>query len=426
VTYEKGGKRITYASTAIGAVVLFVAALAGRHFALAAPLPTTVFETKTQTAAEILQLKDTIDAKKDQIDDLQKQIEGYNRKITDTQSKTATLENDISLIENKIAKTALDIERTQKEMEAVSLEMKSLDLQVQDKTERIAEQKEIIAEYLRTLERYDNRGALEVLLANDSFSEFFDQVKYLENVEGDIGKTTEDLVALKAHLEKERTEKEAKKTVLKELQTRLDNTRDTLADAKNAKETLADAAKQSEESLRKSLQQLRNEQANIDADLSDIQARLKDKLRENDRFANLPDNVILSWPVDPGRGITAYFHDPEYPFRYVFEHPGVDVRAYQGIPVHAAASGFVARAHDGGTGYSYVMIIHPGGISTVYGHLSKILVVEDQFVERGAVIGNSGGAPGTHGAGRMTTGPHLHFEVRSNGIPVNPLDYLLK
>ncbi len=424
--HEKKQKTFFFTSTAIGIAALSILTLLGRHIALAAPLPTTVSEAKTQTKEEILKLKDTIDAKKDQIDNLEKQIEGYNNKITDTQGKAATLENDISLIENKIAKTGLDIDRTQKEMEAVGLEMKSLDLQVQDKAERIVEQKEIISEYLRTLDRYDNRGALEVLLANDSFSTFFDQVKYLENVEGDVGKTTQELITLKTDLEKERSEKEAKKSVLQDLQVRLDNTRDSLSDARTAKETLADAAKESAESLRKSLQQLRNEQANIDADLSDIQARLKDKLRENDRFANLPDNVILSWPVDPGRGITTYFHDPEYPFRYVFEHPGLDIRAYQGTPIHAASSGFVARAHDGGMGYSYVMIIHPGGISTVYGHLSKILVVEDQFVERGAVIGNSGAMPGTPGAGKMTTGPHLHFEVRSNGIPVNPLDYLLK
>lgn len=413
-------------SIAILVAVLLFATLAGHQLVLAAPLPATVSEAQTQTKEEILKLKDTIDLKKEQIDSLQEQIEGYNHKITDTQGKAATLENDIALIENKIAKTALDIERTQKEIEAVALEMQSLDLQVQDKSERIAKQKEIIAEYVRTLARYDNRGALEVLLANDSFSEFFDQVKYLENVEGDVNQTTQELILLKADLEKERAEKEAKKVVLRDLQQRLDNTRDSLSDAKTAKQTLAEAAKESAESLRKSLQQLRNEQATIDADLSDIQSRLKQKLRENDRFASLPDNVILSWPVDPSRGITTYFHDPEYPFRYVFEHPGLDIRAYQGSPVHAASSGFVARAHDGGMGYSYVMIIHPGGLSTVYGHLSKILVVEDQFVERGQVIGNSGAMPGTPGAGKLTTGPHLHYEVRLNGIPVNPLDYMLR
>ncbi|MCF7910804.1 M23 family metallopeptidase, partial [Candidatus Pacearchaeota archaeon] len=135
-------------------------------------------------------------------------------------------------------------------------------------------------------------------------------------------------------------------------------------------------------------------------------------------------NNSLSWPV-PFKAVTAYFHDADYPYKHIIgEHSGIDLRASQGTPIKAPSAGYVARVYDAGMGYSYLMVIHTNGISTLYGHVSRFNVIEDQYVQEGQIIGYTGGTPGTAGAGPFCTGPHLHFEVRLNGIPVNPLEYL--
>ncbi len=139
-------------------------------------------------------------------------------------------------------------------------------------------------------------------------------------------------------------------------------------------------------------------------------------------FPNQIPRVL--WPVSPARGITAFFGDSGYKSRFGVAHRAVDIRLPQGSRVMAAAPGLVYKAKNNGYGYSYITIAHPGGLATVYGHISGILVKEGDVVRAGDLIGLSGGIPGTKGAGYMTTGAHLHFEVADHGENKDPLDFL--
>lgn len=105
-------------------------------------------------------------------------------------------------------------------------------------------------------------------------------------------------------------------------------------------------------------------------------------------------------------------------------HEGVDLRAAQRTPVFAAESGKVVTASED-TQYSggLVVISHEGGITTHYAHLSQVWVRVGMKVEKGQQIGESGGTPGTKGAG-SSSGPHLHFAVKEKGKPVDPKLYL--
>jgi murein DD-endopeptidase MepM/ murein hydrolase activator NlpD len=134
--------------------------------------------------------------------------------------------------------------------------------------------------------------------------------------------------------------------------------------------------------------------------------------------------VSLDWPVDPELGISAHFHDDGYKKRFGFDHGAIDIPVEQGSVVYAAADGIVAKVSDNGMGFSSLSVDHGGGIATLYGHVSEFLVKEGERVRAGQPIVLSGGQPGTRGAGRVTTGPHLHFEVFVDGKKVDPLRYL--
>ncbi len=149
--------------------------------------------------------------------------------------------------------------------------------------------------------------------------------------------------------------------------------------------------------------------------------------------AGVPEkHVSLFWPVEPTIGISAYFLDPGYKERFKVDHYAIDVPVPQGTDVLAAADGIVKDVVDHGLGYSYVTITHgnmqngvPKGTAAVYGHLSEISVRPGQRVKAGDVVGKSGGMPGLKGGG-SSTGPHLHFGLYINGVPVDPLQYLPK
>jgi murein DD-endopeptidase MepM/ murein hydrolase activator NlpD len=122
------------------------------------------------------------------------------------------------------------------------------------------------------------------------------------------------------------------------------------------------------------------------------------------------------WPVNGI--ITSGFGNRVDPVTGAFVgfHPGVDIAAPIGTPIHAAQSGTIAYAGwEEGYG-NYTCIDHGGGFATCYGHQSKILVTVGQVVVRGQLIGLVGSTG-------YSTGPHCHFETRVNGVPVNPMQY---
>ncbi|MEA3272914.1 MAG: peptidoglycan DD-metalloendopeptidase family protein, partial [Patescibacteria group bacterium] len=379
------------------------------------------------TRDEMLGLHDDIQAKQYQIEELADKIKEYEDTVRQKQREKLSLGNQLSIVENRMEKTVLDIQSAELKIETTELELQEIDAQIQEKQEKIVRQKEYLSEFIRQIQKEDQKETLEVLLLHDSFSDFFDHLKYLEEVNGDLAETLGGVKQLKEELESQKSETETKKQALENMRESLEGKKLSLDEQKISKTWLRNQAVATEEKFRALVYELRIEQQKIDEELRALEASLRRQLEESDSdFIGNNGELVLSWPLKPTRGLSVGWHDPTYPFHYVYPngHPAIDIRAYQRTPIRAAAPGYVAKVRLSGTKYGYMMIVHRAGFSTVYGHINSAVVQAGDYVERGQLIAYSGGAPGTTGAGRLSTGPHLHFEVWLNGMDVNPMNYL--
>ncbi|MDP2736790.1 MAG: peptidoglycan DD-metalloendopeptidase family protein [bacterium] len=380
-------------------------------------------QVEAEQNEEVRQINKDIQDKKDRIKKIQDQQAVFEGLIKKKQSEKASLNNQLAILENRMAKAALDIESTQTEIDRTSLEIDKVNIEIKGKDKQILNQKEHIASVVRLMQKQDNKSTLEILLLNGTLNDFVSQVKYLEDINKEIGKSLEILKQYKKDLEGQQKNLNEKKREFSGLKVELEGKKVGLASEQQNKVYILDQTRSSEREYQRLLALAKQEQQQAESDIVNLEKVMRAKLAKISGQALEFNDAGFIWPV-PKNTITAYFHDPDYPFRYIFEHPAIDIRAAQGTPLKAAASGYVAIAKNAGRGYSYIMIVHGNGLATVYGHVSRIYVQTDEYVVQGQAIGLSGGMPGTNGAGSLTTGPHLHFEVRLNGIPVNPLEYL--
>ncbi|OGF30469.1 hypothetical protein A2300_04280 [Candidatus Falkowbacteria bacterium RIFOXYB2_FULL_35_7] len=375
---------------------------------------------QAQTVEEINQQISDI---KQKIDDLQKQQAVYQKNIRIKQEEAVTLNNELDILTNKIAATELEIKTTDQEIKKNSLELRQAEIDILKNEDAVDKKKKELGELLKQLQKVSNSNPLEIFVLNNSISDFFLHIENTKILTNNLEESVSTLKLVKKELEQEKLQIENKQQDLKKLEKQLDLQKAELSGEVIYKDQLLVETKESEEKFYDLYWQAKQEQENANSEIYNLEKIARSKLDDNTGDKPELTDSTLIWPVTKNT-ITAQFHDTSYPFRNLFEHPAIDIRAAQGTPIKAAADGYVLKALDAGMGYSYIALIHADGLSTVYGHVSAIYVKPDEYVTKGEVIGLSGGMPGSPGAGRLTTGPHLHFEVRLNGIPVNPVLYL--
>jgi len=364
-------------------------------------------------------LNKQIDEQRNKIEELTKKIEEYKNNINSNRQEALSLKNQISIIDNQIGKTDLELQLKEEEAKELQLKIDQTNNLIKEIETQTGLEKDKLSEIIRLMSRYDDQDYLSILLANESFSDFFDQVKYSADLQKNLQKTVNKLKESKEKLNEENKKLAVEKDSLSEILNKLESTKDILSRQKGDKNKLVTATQKSEKKFQLLVEDLKKEQAAANAQVASLEKKLRDSLAkkgDKEKFNSL-SNAALVWPTT-SRRITATFYDPTYPYRNLFEHSGIDLGVPQGTPVKSAEAGYVAKVALGTKWYgNYIMIIHGGNITTLYAHLKSVNVAQDQYVGRGELIGYSGSTG-------FSSGPHLHFEVRANGIPVNPLNYL--
>lgn len=320
-------------------------------------------------------------------------------------------------------KLAADIRVTQSKIRSTDLTIRSLESSVSAAEEEIALHRQAIGEALQKLFQADRRPLALDLLASASFSDIWRDQSALaglsETLESEVGSLRET----KAELTKEKQEKERVKEQILSLNKELTGQKQVVEEAKSAKERLLAETKSKEAAYQAMLAENIARQKEFEAELFKLESGLKLDLDLS--LVPQPRPGLLSWPVDTVY-LTQRFGKTAGAARLYTSgsHNGVDFRASQGTAVKAMMGGVVSGAGNTdeqrgcGSYGRWILIRHPNGLSSVYGHLSASTVQSGQSVSVGQVIGYSGGTPGVFGSG-YSTGPHLHVGLfATQGVTV--------
>lgn len=316
-------------------------------------------------------------------------------------------------LQYNIQTTAVQIKDNEYRLEMATERLKELqtDLAVAEKSYQ--EKQFATVARLRFLQRQQGSQGWAVLLQSQNLNEFLDRRRQLTLVYQADQKILRELKAEAEEIKRHRAEVEKQKNDIALLTQQLLAQKAQFEAQAQSQQQLITRLKQDRAALEAAEAQLTRDSQGI-ANL--IRQRVAAQQAANQNRAIIRGTGRFSFPSDGS--ITSSFGSRLHPILgYRRFHAGIDFGATHGSTIRAADSGTVIFAGWYG-GYGKAVIIdHGNGLTTMYAHASELLVSEGQGVQRGQAIA----AVGSTG---LSTGPHLHFEVRQNGEPVNPIAYL--
>jgi len=364
------------------------------------PIPSGASPPRSKRVKTARELRHTLSG-------IHSQIRETKAQIRETKRREIRITDEIDAVESRLLRAEQRLAAVKDRLVRLAEERRIVSNRIAETEKRLNTRRQLLGKRLRDNYIRGNVSYIEVLLRSRSMHDYLSRSYYVERiVESDI-ELVRGIKADQRQLMQDKRRLELQEAEQKQLQTELAmQTAEYRASVERKRDLLHDL-RESRQSMEEALDELEETSRQIEARIRALQQTPRGRARLlrpwTGSFSSPADG-----PITSGYGMR--FHPILRRYRM---HTGVDISAGYGSPIRAAADGEVILAgHMRGYGNT-IIVDHGGGVSTLYAHCSDILVLEGQNVQKGQIIARVGSTG-------LATGPHLHFEVRHNGTPVNP------
>ena len=354
----------------------------------------------------------------------QARLQQIQDQIQDVQAKSAAIVQLLRQLDAQIKTQQAAIQATQKRIDDLERQIRFAIADIQLREAHLAVRQDLFDQRVRSMDKHGTINYFELVVTSTSFNQLVDRLLVMQEVIRADRKMLDDLQQQRVEVARQKADLAQKRS---EEQTLLQQQQAQEAQLQATKVTQQQALEYYNQ-LAAQLQQYAAEEAAQLAQINDEVAILQQEYQDELNGLSGGGGKFL-WPEAPPRayisqgfGCTDFAGEPPPPAGITcnppYFHYGIDIAATYGTPVLAADTGIVQN-YPGSYGYgNYVIVLHPGGYYSLYGHLAGFTQPDGKVVGMGTQIG-------IEGSTGFSTGPHLHFGIWYNNYPVNPCAYII-